>query len=194
MEHSESNFKLIQKTDFLTLDEANFLFDQLLREVKWEEKEITLFGKRYLQPRLIAYYGLHGTSYTYSGQKMEPKPLSKTLLNILKRVNAFCDIEFNSILLNFYRDGKDSMGLHSDDEPELGSDPFIASLSLGANRKLIFKPKNSTDKQTFSLEQPHGSLLLMAPPTQRFWKHGINKVSRSESRINLTFRKIILKD
>ena len=194
MEHSESNFRLIQKTDFLSLDEANFLFDQLFREVKWEEKEITLFGKRYLQPRLIAYYGMNGTSYTYSGQKMEPKPLSKTLKNILKMVNTFCDIKFNSILLNLYRDGQDSMGLHSDDEPELGSDPFIASLSLGANRKLIFKPKDSTDKNTFSLEQAHGSLLLMAPPTQRFWKHGINKVSRSESRINLTFRKIILKD
>ncbi len=190
MEFSQTHIRLIQKTDFLSQDKATSLFDELIKNVKWEEKEISLFGKRFLQPRLIAYYGTKESSYTYSGQKMDPLPLTKTLKNILKRVNTFFELEFNSILINLYRDGKDSMGLHSDDEPELGPDPYIASLSLGANRKLVFKPKNGILEKNFGLDQPNGSLLLMAPPTQRFWKHGINKKSNSDPRINLTFRRI----
>ena len=171
----------------LSLSNAD-VFARLLAETPWREESVFLYGKRHLQPRLTAWYG--DASYTYSGLRLEPLPWSALLLDIRAAVEAACGHRFNSVLLNRYRNGRDSMGMHSDDEPELGSDPVIASLSYGATRTLILRHKRH--KHTLKLPLTDGSLLLMAGSTQQAWLHGINKSARPlGERINLTFRYIV---
>jgi alkylated DNA repair dioxygenase AlkB len=163
------------------------IFARLLAETPWREESVRVYGKRHLQPRLTAWYG--DASYTYSGLRLEPLPWTALLLELRAAVEAACGRRFNSVLLNRYRNGRDSMGMHSDDEPELGSDPVIASLSYGTTRTLILRHKRNKD--TLRLALTDGSLLLMAGTTQRNWLHGINKSARPlGERINLTFRYI----
>jgi alkylated DNA repair dioxygenase AlkB len=165
------------------------LFDLLRAEIAWREEQITLFGRRYWQPRLLAWYGDAGASYRYSGKLHEPLPWSPHLLALRDRVEHLADARFNSVLANLYRDHNDSMGLHADDEPELGERPVIASLSLGEERVFRLKHRSRRDLRPLRLALPSGSLLIMRGDTQRYWKHEVPK-SRHPCgpRINLTFR------
>jgi alkylated DNA repair dioxygenase AlkB len=165
------------------------LLQTLIDDTAWRQEEITVYGKPYLQPRLSAWYG--DLAYSYSGIRLEPLPWTPTLLNIKRQVEALVEHEFNSVLLNYYRDQNDGMGMHSDDEHELGPQPAIASLSLGEARSLLLKHKSRKDLKTVKLALATGSLLLMQGETQQYWRHGINKQRQPcGPRINLTFRSI----
>lgn len=164
---------------------------QLIDKVPWRTDNIVVCGKTYPQPRLTAWYGDDGADYTYSGIHLKPLPWTHTLIDIKNRVEKIAGIDFNSVLLNYYRDHRDSMGLHSDDEPELGRRPIIASVSLGEERAFILKHKSRRDLKTIRLKLTSGSLLLMKGETQHHWKHGIEKARRPcGPRVNLTFRRI----
>ncbi len=161
---------------------------RLLRETDWREETVVVYGKRHLQPRLSAWYG--DAAYTYSALRLQPAPFTPLLDTLRTAVETATGHSFNSVLLNLYRNERDSMGMHSDDEPELGPQPAIASLSLGAARTFILKHKYN--KKTVRLELTDGSLLLMCGETQKYWLHGINKMTRTlQARVNLTFRKIV---
>lgn len=176
---------------FFNAEEADALLADLTANIAWEQKAIQFMGKQVMQPRLVAWYGDEGKSYSYSGQTMHPLDWTPTLLNMKARLDAAAQVTFNSVLLNLYRYGQDSMGWHSDDEPELGTNPVIASVSLGATRTFQFKHKQNPDLK-LSLDLTHGSLLLMRGGTQHFWKHQVPKTKKPLGpRINLTFRVII---
>jgi alkylated DNA repair dioxygenase AlkB len=169
--------------------DPNQLLQELISDSQWQEETVSMFGKTYKQPRLIAWYGDPGTEYTYSGVRHEPLPWTETLARLRDRLEQLTDSKYNSVLLNYYRDGSDSMGLHADDEPELGDAPVIASLSLGEQRTLYFRHRSRSDLETFNLPLPNASLLVMRGGTQRHWKHGIRKSRRPLGpRVNLTFR------
>jgi alkylated DNA repair dioxygenase AlkB len=168
----------------LALDNAAVMA-RLLAETDWRADSITLWGKQFLQPRLSAWYGER--DYTYSGLTLRALPFTPLLADIRQAVEMASGRPFNSVLLNYYRNERDSMGMHSDDEAELGPEPAIASLSFGATRTFILRHKRS--KRSVKLDVTDGSMLLMAGKTQNNWSHGINKESRPKGpRINLTFR------
>lgn len=170
---------------------ADALFECLLREVPWTTHRLRLFGREVDSPRRSAWIGDPGTSYVYSGARFEPEPWPGALLPIRARLQAAAAAPFNSVLANLYRDGRDSMGWHSDDEPELGAEPVIASLSLGATRRFVLRHRTRPElRHEFAL--PPGSLLLMRGATQRHWKHALPRTARPVgARINLTFRNIV---
>lgn len=160
---------------------------RLVEETAWRAESVVVFGKRHLQPRLTAWHG--DAAYTYSGLRLEPLPFTPLLQAIRAAVEQASGHHFNSVLLNYYRDQRDSMGMHSDDEPELGPCPVIASVSFGATRTFVLRHK--TSKQTVRLDLTDGSLLLMAGALQHNWLHGINKLTKAlGARVNLTFRYI----
>lgn len=162
---------------------------QLIEQTPWSQESVRMYGKRYLQPRLTAWYGEPEARYRYSGKTYEPLPFTPLLLRLQQVVAQASGSDYNSVLLNYYRDGADSMGLHADDEPELGPRPCIASLSLGETREIYFRHKRRRDLGTFKLALPSSSLLVMRGDTQANWKHGIRKLSQScGPRLNLTFR------
>ena len=168
----------------------NSLLRQLIDSIAWRQEQITVYGKSYLQPRLSAWHG--ELSYSYSGITMKPLPWTQTLMRIKECVEDLLAYEFNSVLLNLYRDHNDSMGMHSDNERELGERPMIASLSLGEERTFLLKHKTRKDLKTIKLPLPTGSLLLMKGSTQTHWNHGIAKEKRPcGPRVNLTFRRIL---
>jgi alkylated DNA repair dioxygenase AlkB len=170
---------------------ADNLFTQLLNETEWRQENIRVWAKLHLQPRLTAWHGEPDTDYSYSGIKLTAKPWTNTLLKIKNDISLVTGRQFNSVLLNLYRNQNDSMGWHSDDEPTLGRDPVIASLSLGATRTFKLKHKTKPEQKTLSIDLAHGSLLVMAGSTQHHWQHSIAKQSRTIGpRINLTFRQI----
>ena len=161
------------------------VFARLLADTAWRIETVVVYGKRHLQPRLTAWHG--EASYTYSGLRLAPLPMTPLLAQLRAAVEAATGHRYNSVLLNYYRDGADSMGMHSDDEPELGPAPAIASLSYGATRSLVLRHKRS--KRTLKLDLSDGNLLLMAGAMQQNWLHGINKTARQTGpRLNLTFR------
>jgi alkylated DNA repair dioxygenase AlkB len=161
---------------------------QLIEEISWRQDEIVLFGRPILQPRLVCWMADPGIALRYSGLTIEATSWAEPLTYIKHLIETKTGYRFNGVLLNYYRHGTDSMGWHADDEPELGPDPVIASISLGAERKFQLKPKSGPSAvQTILLE--HGSLLLMGTGSQRYYKHQVPKVSRPIGpRINLTFR------
>ena len=166
------------------------LMQRLIDECAWRQEQITVYGRPYLQPRLSAWYG--DLSYSYSGIRLEPRGWTPLLLHLRRSVEALTGHSFNSLLLNYYRDGQDSMGMHSDDEPELGKRPAIASLSLGETRELVLEHRHRRDLGTRKLPLASGSLLLMRGDTQHNWLHGIRKSKRIRgARLNLTFRKVL---
>jgi len=168
------------------------LFRDLLADTPWRQESVTVWGKRHLQPRLVCWYGDPGKSYTYSGIRLEPLPWTTALNAIRRHVESAAETQFNSVLLNLYRDENDSMGFHSDDEAELGLDPIIASVSLGSTRSLVFKSKHDKTLRPRRIPLAHGSLLLMSGKTQENWNHGIPRESgRLGPRVNLTFRRIV---
>ena len=170
-------------------EDSAVLLQDLIENCAWRQDKITVFGKTHLQPRLSAWYG--DEAYSYSGIRLEPQPWTSTLLRLRRCVENMVGEEFNSVLLNYYRNGDDRMGMHSDDEPELGSRPVIASLSLGETRRLLFRHRGRRDLETVRLALPDTSLLLMRGETQRYWRHGINAEKKAAgARVNLTFRKL----
>jgi len=171
--------------------EANDIFATLQQEIAWRQDSATVFGRHHLLPRLTAWYGDPGKFYAYSGICMDPLRWTPTLLHIKAAVERIALVEFNSVLLNFYRHGQDSMGWHSDDEPELGPNPVIGSVSFGGCRRFLLKHKTYKALPKVELLLANGSFLLMQGPTQHFWQHHVPKTKRSvDPRINLTFRVI----
>lgn len=172
------------------LREADGLQRSLQSEVPFEARAIKLFGREVMQPRLVAWVGDPSAVYTYSGVRHEPLPWTPTLRALRDDLEARTGLAFNGVLCNLYRDGRDSMALHSDSEPELGPDPIVASLSLGATRR--FQLRHRTDDHKLELASTHGSLLLMRGTTQRFYRHAVPKEPAiTAPRINLTFRRIL---
>ena len=168
------------------------VFSALLEQTPWQEEDIVVYGKRYKQPRLIAWYGDTGKLYSYSGVIHNPLPWTPRLRGVAQDIKALTQHSFNSVLLNHYRNERDSMGMHADDETELGKQPIIASLSLGEKRTLVFKHKHDNSLPLIKIPLTSGSLLLMQGATQENWKHGIAKERHPcGARINLTFRTIL---
>jgi alkylated DNA repair dioxygenase AlkB len=177
--------------DFLTRAESDACFSELLDLVEWEQHMIRIHGRKVASPRLSAWYGDPDAHYRYSGLSLEPRPWLPPILALKSSIERVCAASFNSVLLNLYRDGSDSMGWHSDDEPELGEQPVIASLSLGATRRFRLRHRRRKDLDPIALDLESGSLLIMQGDTQRFWSHQVPKTNRSVGpRINLTFRSI----
>jgi alkylated DNA repair dioxygenase AlkB len=171
----------------------NYYLEKFIADVPWRAEKVVVWGKVYIQPRLVAWYGDEGFDYTYSGIHLNPLPWTKILLEIKEKVEAATNTQFNSVLLNYYRDNRDSMGLHSDDERELGEYPTIASLSFGEARTFILKHKNDKTIKPLRLKLQSGSLLVMKGALQKNWKHGIDKEAKEcGPRINLTFRRIVV--
>ncbi len=165
--------------------------ENLLQEVQWKQEPIQMFGKWIMQPRRTTWYGDPGISYAYSGITMHSLPWTETLLAIKTRIEPPAAQQFNSVLLNHYRDQRDSMGWHSDDEKELGKNPVIGSVSFGATRKFQFRHRQDKSLKV-SVDLTNGSFLLMAGATQHHWSHCLPKATKPmDSRINLTFRRIL---
>ena len=172
--------------------EASALMQRLLEETPWQQETITLWGKQHLQPRLSAWYGDPGSAYAYSGVVLQPHAWTPTLQRIRSDVENAAGHRFNSVLLNLYRDENDSVGWHSDAEPELGAMPVIASLSLGATRNFRLRHRVRKELKPVAIDLVDGSLLVMAGTTQRFWQHAVPKERTAcGRRINLTFRTIL---
>ena len=171
-------------------EKKDLWFESCLHDLDWETGFITIFGKTHQIPRLQAWYADNEVEYTYSGKKLQRHNWNNLLLEIKEKIENITSFKFNSVLANLYRDGNDSMGLHSDDEKELGKKPVIASLSLGETREIYFKHKNK--KLNLVIPQASGQILLMYGKTQEYWKHEIKKTKKiKKPRINLTFRNII---
>jgi len=167
------------------------LFTELHDTIAWREESISLFGKRYLQPRMLAWYGDADARYRYSGVSHEPLPWLPLLDALRARLETLAEAAFNSVLANLYRHNRDSMGLHADDERELGDRPVIASLSLGEERIFRLRHRHSKEIKPVKLVLPSGSVLIMRGATQQNWKHEIPKQTRPcGPRINLTFRRV----
>lgn len=175
---------------WLAAEEADALLRELRSGIAWEQGVITMFGREVAEPRLTAWFG--EADYTYSGRTVRAAPWPAPLAALRDRLVAAAGTRFNAALLNLYRDGADSMGLHSDDEPELGTNPVIASLSLGAERRFLLVPKKKTARdRTLQVTLAHGSLLVMAGTCQHNYRHGVPKQpGRGGERINVTFRTV----
>ncbi|MEA5122830.1 alpha-ketoglutarate-dependent dioxygenase AlkB family protein [Xanthomonas floridensis] len=178
---------------WLDAAQADTLLQTLLAQVRWEVHRIRMFGRVVDSPRLSSWIGDPDASYRYSGTQFAPQPWLDALQPVRARLQDETGCPFNSVLVNRYRSGADAMGWHSDDEPELGAQPVIASVSLGATRRFAFKHRDDAAlKQT--LELGHGDLLLMGGDTQRHYKHALPRtVKPVGERINLTFRQIALR-
>jgi alkylated DNA repair dioxygenase AlkB len=183
--------EIIYYPNFFDTEESDLLFQELLLTIPWQQDDIKVFGKVHAQPRLTALFGNEGKSYSYSNIKMQPHSWNPILQNLKLKAEAVSATEFTTVLLNLYRDGKDSNGWHADNEKELGTNPIIASMSFGAER--YFHLQHNNDKNLkLKILLEHGSLLVMKGTTQHFWKHQIPKTAKPiGSRINLTFRSIV---
>lgn len=164
----------------------------VLAEIAWSQHHVRLFGREVPSPRLSAWVGDPGATYTYSRVRHEPLAWTPALTDLRAKLIAETGVDFNSVLANRYRDGRDSMGWHADDEPELGRQPVIASVSLGATRRMRFRPRAPHPGAPLMLDLEHGSLLWMAGATQQRYQHAIGK-TRAEvgERVNLTFRQLL---
>lgn len=175
---------------WLDVGYADRLLEELGAEIDWQQREITLFGRRVMQPRLVAFQGEPGVSYRYSGTTWDADGWHPRIAELLPALAQFVAGGFNSVLCNAYRDGRDAMGWHADDERALGPDPVIASLSLGAIRRFRLRCR-SDHARTHALALEHGSLLVMDGDLQHHWHHALPRTRRAcGMRINLTFRKI----
>lgn len=181
--------ELLYYPHFFTAEVADIYFRSLMRNIDWKQEGMMMYGKPVLFPRLMAWYGDAGSSYAFSGKRYEPSAWTKELQEIREQVAGPAGVVFNSVLLNFYRNGNDSMGWHADDEPELGPDPVIASVNFGATRRFMFRHQQAGLK--YELNLTHGSLLIMKGSLQHHWQHQVPKTTKPiEERINLTFRLI----
>jgi len=162
--------------------------------INWKQDWINFYGKKSPLPRLTSWYGDSGRSYTYSGIASQPNEWNQGLSYIKKSIEECADLQFNSVLLNWYRDGQDSLSWHADDEKELGLNPVIASANFGATRDFLIRRKDDTS-QRIVLPLKHGTLLIMSGELQRYWEHSVPKRKGvRESRFNMTFRRIGIED
>jgi len=165
------------------------LFRRIAAETDWAQENITLFGRTHAMPRLTCWMG--ETAYRYSGLTHPAAPFSPTVLEVLGVAQRLSGVRFNGVLLNQYRDGRDSMGWHADDEASLGAAPVIASVSLGGVRRMRFKPKPHFAAEPVAVDLPSGSVLIMRGATQANWLHAVPKTAKPVApRINLTFRMV----
>jgi alkylated DNA repair dioxygenase AlkB len=172
---------------FLSQTQADALFEELLACEQWEHRAIIVAQKEILQPRLMSWAG--DLPYRYTGQTLEPRQMSETLKNLCEMVEKQCGTQFNHIVLNYYRDGKDHIGMHADDEQELGWNPTIAAISLGDSRSFVVEPKSRKQKKRpFRINLKHASLLIMGGDIQHRYRHGVPKNQSEKPRINVTFR------
>ncbi|MGB3653132.1 MAG: alpha-ketoglutarate-dependent dioxygenase AlkB [Rivularia sp. (in: cyanobacteria)] len=178
--------------NFFEESESTQLFKELRNNLHWRQDKMKMFGKEFNLPRLTAWYGDEGKSYKYSGINMNPEPWTPSLLKIKNRIEENAQVEFNSVLINLYRSGKDYVSWHSDDERELGDNPVIGSVSFGEARRFQLRHKHRKDLDKVEVSLTNGSFLIMRGSTQHFWHHQIAKTSKQlEERINLTFRFIL---
>ena len=183
--------EIVYNPAFFDLATANAIYQELLEDISWQQDNIRVFGKVHPQPRLTALHGNEGKPYSYANITMQPHPWNTILLKLKKQVETAAETIFTTVLLNQYRNGKDSNGWHADNEKELGINPVIASLSFGAPRNFQMKHNHLQGKK-LNIVLEHGSLLLMKGTTQHFWKHQIPKTAKPvEPRINLTFRVLV---
>jgi len=181
--------ELVYYPQFFSLQEATACMQTLMEKIAWQQERMKMYGKEVLFPRLMAWYGDAGSTYAFSGNTYTPQAWTEELLHIKERIEPEAGVCFNSVLLNRYRYGKDSMGWHADDEPELGRNPVIASFNLGATRRFMLRHQQAGLK--YELELQHGSLLIMKGALQHHWQHQVPKTTKvSGERINLTFRVI----
>jgi alkylated DNA repair dioxygenase AlkB len=192
IEHLAGGGLLTLHDPWLPEAEAEALFAALREGIAWKQDKIRLFGDEFLQPRLTAWFADPGVAYTYSGLTLGPAPWPAPARALRARVEEASGHRFNSVLVNYYRGGDDSMGFHADAEKELGEDPVIASVSLGARRRFLLKPvRKLAGAEPVELALGGGCLLVMGGTTQRHWRHGVPKQRGVGPRINLTFRRIL---
>jgi alkylated DNA repair dioxygenase AlkB len=183
------NGEYIYYPSFLTRDQANFYLEAFKSNIEWKQESMNMYGKQVLFPRLTSWYGDNDKPYSFSGITLNPHPWNKELIEIKKLIEPICNVEFNSVLLNLYRDGNDSISWHTDAEKELGINPVIASVNFGAER--IFQLRHIETNERIDIPLKHGSLLIMQGELQHFWQHQVPKTKKVNSeRINLTFRVI----
>lgn len=170
--------------------DSDRLLGALIAETAWRHEEITVVGRRVMQPRLTAWQGDPGTDYTYSGLTLTPGAWSASVVEVRAVVERLAGAPFDSVLLNLYRDGRDSMGWHADDEATLGHEPVIASVSFGARRRFVLRRRDDP-KTRVEIEPAHGSVIVMCGRTQHEWLHHVPKTARPVGpRVNLTFRRL----
>ncbi|WP_106478250.1 alpha-ketoglutarate-dependent dioxygenase AlkB family protein [Phytohalomonas tamaricis] len=190
------DYVLWRQDNFLSAREANLLFDTLEHDLEWQRPTLTLYGKQHLIPRSQVWMGDADAHYRYSATSFEPVPWHHDVTALCTAIQAHLKTllgplpRFNSVLINRYANGDQRMGWHSDDEPELGSNPIIASVSLGTERPMRFRPRKNRSGDAFNVALPHGSLLIMGHDTQRQLQHALLPRRLEGSRINLTFRAI----
>ena len=175
--------------NFFTKSESDFFLQKLNSEIEWKQESMNMYGKKINFPRLTAWYGDNDKPYSFSGITLSPKVWNEELVSIKSKIEPIAKVDFNSVLLNRYRDGNDSISWHTDAEKELGLNPVIASVNFGATRK--FQLRHIKTKEKLEIELTHGSLLIMQGELQHFWQHQVPKTSQKVGeRINLTFRVI----
>jgi alkylated DNA repair dioxygenase AlkB len=190
---AHNDLKVRIEKNFFNQVDSNELLKKIISDLPWESMAIKMFGKDITIPRLQCWVGDKGCDYKYSGKKLNRQDWTTDLIMIREKIYKELNIDFNSVLVNYYRDGKDSMGWHSDNERELGPNPTIASISLGSERDLVFR--NKINKEVLPIPQTHGCLILIDGKTQKNWQHAIKKTRKVIGpRINLTFRNIIDKN
>lgn len=183
------NGEYLHISNFFDKSTSDNYFQTLLNTIDWKQEKMNMYGKELLFPRLTAWYGDNDKPYSFSGITLKPKQWTTELLEIKCKVETKTDVSFNSVLLNRYRNGNDSISWHTDAEKELGKNPIIASVNFGATRE--FQLRHIHTKEKLSIELSHGSLLIMLDEIQHFWQHQIPKTKKPVSeRINLTFRVI----
>jgi len=183
------NGEYIFYPNFFSKSESDILLNGLMTNVAWKQESMNMYGKKINFPRLTAWYGNNDKPYSFSGITLKPLPWTSEILTIKNKVELVAQIEFNSVLLNLYRDGNDSISWHTDAEKELGKNPIIASVNFGATRK--FQLRHIKTKEKLEIELTHGSLLIMQGELQHNWQHQVPKTSKLVGeRINLTFRVI----
>lgn len=183
------NGEYIYISSFFDNKAANSYLEAFKNKILWKQESMNMYGKQVLFPRLTSWYGASDKAYSFSGIRLNPNPWIDELIDIKKMIEPLCEVEFNSVLLNLYRDGNDSISWHTDAEKELGINPIIASVNFGAERK--FQIRHNSTNETHDIMLKHGSLLIMKGELQHYWKHQVPKQKNiTKERINLTFRVI----
>ena len=176
--------------NFLSKEKSDILYKKLHSDIPWQKYKIKIFGKTYDQPRLTSFHSIGNKNYDYSQIGIKNNIMTKDLKGLLNRIHEKTNYRFNSVLLNLYRDGMDSNGWHSDNEPELGNDPKIASVTLGQERFFHIRHKKKKNLK-YKILLKHGSLLIMGEKSQTDWVHQIPKTKKKiNARVNLTYRYI----
>jgi|TARA_B110000037_G_scaffold216463_1_gene275654 alkylated DNA repair dioxygenase AlkB len=182
-----NNGEYFYSPNFFTKKESDFYLETLLEKIDWRQEEMNMYGKTIKFPRLTAWYGDNDKPYSFSGINLNPNNWTKELKEIKEKIEPKCVANFNSVLLNLYRNGNDSISWHTDAEKELGINPIISSVNFGETRK--FQLRHKETKEKIEIELKHGSLLIMRGELQHFWQHQVPKTKKVVGkRINLTFR------